>query len=270
MTKETIGFIGLGALGLPVAHNLLRAGYPLKVYNRTAAKAEPLVAQGAQRGDSPAEVLTPGGIVVSLVFDGGALEQVVASEGFLEGLGKGSVHLVMSTIAPATARKLADLHAQYGCAYVDAPVFGGPEAAAARLLWSCMSGPTEAKQRVRPLIDALAQGSFDFGETIGAATIVKLSGNFLIGAAAQAMSEALSMAKRQGVDPFAVINMLTQTLFNAPIYQSYGQRLAANPEGFSFGSPIGQKDLGLFRRAAEEKDLPTPLASLFGQLRVRN
>jgi 3-hydroxyisobutyrate dehydrogenase-like beta-hydroxyacid dehydrogenase len=270
MTKESIGFIGLGALGFPIAQNLLRAGYPLKVYNRTAAKAEPLVAQGARRVDSPAEVLTPGGIVVSLVFDGADLEEIVASEGFLEGLGKGSVHLVMSTIAPVTARKLADLHARHGCTYVDGPVFGRPEAAAARQLWSCVSGPAEAKRRVRPLLDVLAQGSFDFGERIGAATIVKLSGNFLIGAAAQAMSEALSMAKRQGVDPFAVIDMLTQTLFNAPIYRTYGQRLASDPEGFSFGNPIAQKDLGLFLGSAGEKDLPTPLARLLEELRKQN
>jgi len=265
MQRETVGFIGLGDLGLPIARNLLRAGYPLKVYNRTPAKAQPLVVEGARQVFSAAETLTPGGIVVSVLFDGAALEEVVQSPGFLEGLGQGSVHLVMSTVAPATAQSLARLHASHGCTYVDGPVFGRPEAAAARQLWSCLAGPAGAKERLKPLIEAVAQGSFDFGEGVGAATIVKLCGNFLIGAAGRAMAESLSMASRQGVDPGAVIAMLTGTLFGGSIYQGYGPRIAADPQGFArapAGQAILQKDLGLFQACAQEKGVPTPYADL--------
>ncbi|HEV2655900.1 MAG TPA: NAD(P)-binding domain-containing protein, partial [Ktedonobacteraceae bacterium] len=120
--SETIGFIGLGNLGLPIATNLLNAGYALSVYNRTASKTEALVAQGAQLASRPVDAVTSGGIVASIVWDGAALESVVASDGFLERLGPGGIHIAMSTMLPEMAKKLAALHAQHGCAYVEAPI----------------------------------------------------------------------------------------------------------------------------------------------------
>jgi len=252
--NEPIGFIGLGALGLPIAHNLLKAGYQLKVYNRTASKAESLKALGAEIASCPADTLTPGGVVVTVVSNDEALENVVMSEGFLQRLGAGGIHLSMSTVSPAIARKLAAMHARHGCFYVEAPVFGRPEAAAAQLLWICTAGPSEAKARVHPLLEAMGQGIFDFGEGIGAALIVKLCGNFLGSAATRAMTEALAMVKKSGGDPTKVIDMLTQTLFSAPIYQSYGKVIALDPEHFSQGalSWIPLKDLGLFQDAATQ------------------
>ncbi|MFL5661184.1 MAG: NAD(P)-dependent oxidoreductase [Ktedonobacteraceae bacterium] len=260
--NETIGFIGLGALGQPIAHNLLKAGYLLKVYNRTASKAEPLKALGAEIASRPADTLTPGGIIVTVVSNDDALEEVVMSEGFLTCLGAGGIHLSMSTLSPALARKLAALHAQHGSLYIEAPVFGRPEAAAAQLLWICTAGPIEAKARVRPLLEAMGQGIFDFGEEIGAALIVKLCGNFLGSAATRAMTEALAMVKKSGGDPTKVIDMLTQTLFSAPIYQSYGKVIALDPEHFSQGalSWIPLKDLGLFQDAATQVESQAALA----------
>ena len=260
--NETIGFIGLGALGQPIAHNLLKAGYQLKIYNRTASKAEPFKALGAEIASRPVDALTPGGIIVTVVSNDDALQEVVMSEGFLQNLGAGGIHLSMSTVSPALARKLAALHEQHGSFYVEAPVFGRPEAAAAQLLWICTAGPMEAKARVRPLLEAMGQGIFDFGEEIGAALIVKLCGNFLGSAATTAMREALTMAKKSGNDPTQVINMLTQTLFSAPIYQSYGKVIALDPEHFSQGplSWIPVKDLGLFQDAATQVGAQTALA----------
>lgn len=266
--NESIGFIGLGALGEPIAHNLIKNGYRLKIYNRTASKAEPLRALGAEIASRPADTLTPGGIVVTVVSDDDALEAVVMSEGFLEHLRAGGIHVSMSTVSPAYAQKLAALHTQHGGLYVEAPVFGRPEAAAAQLLWICTAGPTEAKARVRPLLEAMGQGIFDFGEEIGAALIVKLCGNFLGSAATRAMREALTMAKKSGNDPKKVIDMLTQTLFSAPIYQSYGKIIALDPEHYSSG-PLGWipvKDLGLFQDAAKQAESPTPLAHLLSDL----
>ncbi len=260
--NETIGFIGLGALGLPIAHNLLQGGYHLQVYNRTASKAEPLQALGAEIASRPADALTPGGIVVTVVSNDEALEDVVMSEGFLEHLGAGGIHLCMSTVSPTLARKLAALHTQHGSVYVEAPVFGRPEAAAARLLWVCTAGPSAAKARVHPLLEAISQGIFDFGEEIGAALTVKLCGNFLGSAATTAMKEALVMAKKSGGNPTQVIEMLTQTLFSAPIYQSYGKVIALDPEHFSQGalSWIPLKDLGLFQDAATNVGAQATLA----------
>jgi len=159
--SEMIGFIGLGHLGLPMATNLLHAGYALRVYNRTASKAESLVAQGAQLVQRPADVVTTGGIVATIVWDDTALESVVTSEGFLEHLGPGGIHLSMSTVLPETAKKLAAIHAQRGCSYVEATIFGRPEAAFAHQLWIPLAGPELAKERVRPLLQAMGgQGVF--------------------------------------------------------------------------------------------------------------
>jgi 3-hydroxyisobutyrate dehydrogenase-like beta-hydroxyacid dehydrogenase len=178
--SEMIGFIGLGHLGLPLVTNLLHAGYALRVYNRTASKAQSLVAQGAQLVSRPVDAVTTGGIVATIVWDDAALESVVMSHSFLEHLGPGGVHLSMSTVLPETAKKLAAMHAQHGCAYVEAPIFGRPEAAVAQQLWIPFAGQHSAKERVRPLLEAMGgQGIFDFGEEAGAATLVKLVGNFL-------------------------------------------------------------------------------------------
>ena len=264
--SEMIGFIGLGHLGLPLAANLLTAGYPLKVYNRTASKADPLVAQGAQLAARPVDAATTGGIVATIVWDDAALESIVISEGFLEHLGPGGIHLSMSTVLPETAKKLAAMHAQYGSAYVEAPIFGRPEAAVAHNLWIPFAGPQQAKERVRPLLKAIGgQGLFDFGEDVGAATLVKLVGNFLISSAGYSMREALMMAEKNGVDPKAVVDMLTQTLFPAPIYQSYGKRIAGNTAPFS-QTAIPLKDVGLFKKTAQQVDSPTPIASIVQDL----
>jgi 3-hydroxyisobutyrate dehydrogenase-like beta-hydroxyacid dehydrogenase len=258
--SETIGFIGLGLLGLPIATNLLDAGYSMRVYNRTASKADALVARGADRAARPADAATPGGIVVSIVWDDAALEGIVTSEGFLERLGPGGIHVSMSTVLPETARRLAELHARRGSVYVEAPVFGRPEAAAARKLWIPVAGAPAAKERVKPVLEALGgQRIFDFGEAVGAATAVKLAGNFLIFSAAHSLGEALSMLETSGVDTRAALEMLTTTLFPAPIYQSYGKRIVDKTPAIESDIPL--KDVGLFKHTAEQGGSATPIAN---------
>lgn len=266
--SEMIGFIGLGRLGLPMATNLLNAGYLIRVYNRTASKAEALVAQGAQLASRPVDAVTSGGIVATIVWDDAALESVVMSEGFLERLGPGGIHLSMSTVLPETSKKLAAIHAQHGSIYVEAPIFGPPAAAVAKQLWIPLAGPQQAKERVQPLLKAMGgKGLFDFGEEVGAATLVKLIGNFWISSSAYTMTESLSLARKKGVDPKAVIDMLTQTLFSAPIYQNYGKMLAESETSAPFGqNKIPQKDVGLFKETAQQVESSTPVASLLYDL----
>lgn len=269
--SETIGFIGLGRLGLPMATNLLNAGYDLRVYNRTASKAEPLVAQGAQQVSRPADAATSGGIVATILWGDASVESIVMSDGFLERLGPGGIHLSMSTISPEMAKKLAAIHAQHGSIYVEAPIFGGAQAAAAHQLWIPFAGPQQAKERVRPLLQAMGgQGIVDFGEAVGAATMVKLVGNFLIVSAAHSISEALSVARKNGVDPKAVLDMLTEapTLLPAPIYRYHGRRIAEQGIPFSQNA-IPQKDVDLFQKTAQEVESPTPIANLLLDL-MRN
>ena len=266
--SDVIGFIGLGRLGMPLATNLLQAGYTLRVYNRTASKADSLVAQGAQLAAQPADAITTGGVVASIVWDDAALESIVKSDGFLARLGPGGVHLSMSTVSPAAAKLLEALHAEHGCTYVEAPIFGRPEAAVAHQLWIPFAGAQHAKERVRPLLQAMgAQGIFDFGEKVGAATMVKLVGNFLISSAGYSMREALLVAANNGVDPKAVADMLTSTLFAAPIYQSYGKRIAEGATPFSpSGMAIPMKDVGLLLQTAQQVESPTPIAHLLSEL----
>ena len=260
----TLGFIGLGNMGYPIASNLIRAGYKLRVYNRTPSKAEPLLNQGAVVASRHAEVAERGGIVLTMLADDRAVEAVTLRDPELcERLGPGGIHVSMSTILPATSRKLAEHHAQHGVAYVAAPVFGRPEAAAAGKLWVCLSGPREAKKRIQLIVDSFGQGSFDFGEDPGAANVVKLCGNFLIAAAIEAMAEAWTLAEKNGLDRVRVAEMLTKTLFACPIYQGYGETIARQqyePAGFRLA--LGLKDVDLALQTATASQMPMLLGSL--------
>lgn len=262
--STTVGFIGLGSMGLPMAMNLLRAGYPLRVYNRTADKAASLVEQGAQLVAHPADVVEPGGTVITMLANDQALEAVTLGEtGILANLGSDGIHLSMSTIAPATAQHLAQRHDQQGSHYLAAPVFGRPEAAAAAKLWICLSGQPAVKERIQPLLKVLGQGIFDFGDRPERANVVKLAGNFLIVSAIEAMAEAYTLAEKNGIDREQIANLFGQTLFSCPIYQNYGRMVAQEqlePVGFKLS--LGLKDVTLALQTAQESQMPMPLASL--------
>ena len=259
-----VGFIGLGAMGEPMAANLAAAGYKLRVYNRTASKADALVAAGATRVERPGDAAIAGGVVITMVADDAALEHVTLGAGGLaERLGRGGIHISMSTVAPTTTRRLAEHHVACGNAVIAAPVFGRPDAAKAKRLWVLASGPAAAKTAVRPVLEAMGQAIFDFGEEPGAANVAKLVGNFLIAANLEAMSEAFAMAEKQGVERTAVADMLAKTLFACPIYQGYGKAIAEKrftPVGFRM--PLGLKDVELALRTAEEVTMGLPIASL--------
>lgn len=262
----SIGFIGLGLLGMPMANNLADAGYSLVVHNRTASKADAFVARGAQRAARPADAVISGGVVVTALWDGAALESVVTSEGFLDRLGPGGLHISTSTVLPETSKRLAALHHEHGCAFVEAPIFGRPEAAVARQLLIPVAGPAADTARARPVLEAMgAQRIFDFGEAFGAALVVKLVGNFMIISAARSMTEGLAMAEKAGVDPRPIVEMLTTTLFAAPIFQSYGKRIVDGTASLG-ASKIPEKDLGLFEQTAAPVGSPTPIASLLIEL----
>jgi 3-hydroxyisobutyrate dehydrogenase-like beta-hydroxyacid dehydrogenase len=259
-----IGFIGLGAMGTPMAVNLTAAGYKLRVYNRTASKADALVATGAIRVERPGDAAQTGGVAITMLADDAALEQVTLGAGGLaERLGAGGIHISMSTVAPATTRRLAEHHAACGNSIIAAPVFGRPDAAKAKRLWVLASGPAAQKAAIRPLLEAMGQAIFDFGEEPGAANVAKLVGNFLIAANLEAMSEAFAMAEKQGVERAAVADMLAKTLFACPIYQGYGKAIAEKrftPVGFRM--PLGLKDVELALKTAAEVTMGLPIASL--------
>jgi 3-hydroxyisobutyrate dehydrogenase-like beta-hydroxyacid dehydrogenase len=258
------GFVGLGAMGLPMAANLIAAGYKLRVWNRTASKAASLATQGATVCARPADTISEEKTVVTMLADDAAVEAVTCGDdGIAARLGAGGIHISMSTIAPATAERLARYHAERGSAYIAAPVFGRPDNAQHKQLVICISGPSMAKELVRPLFNAMGRAVFDFGETPGAANVAKLCGNFLIASAIEAMAEAFTMAEKNGVERGKVHEMLSKTLFAAPVYQRYGEMIAAKqhtPAGFRL--PLGLKDVELVLKTAGDARAPMPLAGL--------
>ena len=261
---RTIGFIGIGQMGKPMAANLLTAGYRLRVYNRTVERLRDLGTSGVTAAMRPAEAVERGGIVVTMVANDQALEEIVHGVGgFGDALGEGGIHLSMSTVAPATSRRLAAYHADRGSTYVAAPVFGRPEAAAARKLWICVAGLSPAKLRVQPLLEALGQRVYDFGDNPAAANVVKLAGNFLIVSALEAMAEAFTLVEKNGIDRAHFAGLMNETLFGCVIYQNYGRLIAAQtyePAGFKLS--LGKKDIDLVLQTANENRMPMPLASL--------
>ncbi len=231
--NECIGFVGLGNMGQPMARNLLKAGYQLRVYNRDAAKAKALVAEGAHQCKRPGNVVTSGGIVITMVSDDAALENVTLGEdGILEHLGPGGIHVVMSIISPGYTRKMTDLHTRQNCTYLAAPVFGRPDQAAAQKLWICFAGGYKAKERVHPILLHIGQGIFDFGADPAIAPIVKICGNFLIASAMEDISKTLDLAEKNGLDRMTFVNMLTKSFFACSVYQDYGPMIAEEQDRF--------------------------------------
>jgi 3-hydroxyisobutyrate dehydrogenase-like beta-hydroxyacid dehydrogenase len=260
---ERIGFLGLGAMGSPMAGNLFDAGYAVTVWNRNAEKTKPLAARGAAVASRPAEAVPPGGVVISMLADDRAVEEVVGSDGFLPRLSTGGVHVGMSTVSPDTSRAVAARHAAAGSVYVAAPVFGRPEAAAAAKLWICISGEAGACRRVHPVLETLGQAVYEFGDDPGAANVVKLCGNFLIAASVEAMAEAWTLAEKNGIPRSRVAQLFAETLFAAPVFRSYGAALAEKryaPPGFRL--KLGLKDMELVLAAAKGSAVPMPVASL--------
>ncbi|MGO8799234.1 MAG: NAD(P)-dependent oxidoreductase [Roseiarcus sp.] len=259
-----VGFIGLGRMGAGMAANLLKAGHQLRVYNRTPNKAAALVAQGAQAAAGAADACLGAAAVITMLADDPAVENAAFGDrGVIGGLSAGAVHISMSTISVALSERLAAAHAGAGQRYVAAPVFGRPDAAAAAKLAIVAAGAPDAVAACAPLFEALGQRHFVIGEQPQAANLVKLSGNFLIASAIEALGEAVALVGKGGVDRRQYLDILTSTLFSAPVYKTYGALIAERRfEPAGFAAPLGQKDIRLTLAAAEALGVPMPLASL--------
>jgi len=259
-----ISFIGLGNMGLPMARNLLQAGYTLTVYNRTRARADQLKQLDPVVADSPAAAARDAEILVTMVADDAALEDVMLGpHGALAALSRGAVHASMSTISVGLSRRLAERHEAAGLTYVAAPAFGRPEAAEAKQLWIVAAGPADALQRCRPVLNAMGQGVIAVGDDPARANVIKLAGNFLLAAAIEAMGEAFALTRKFGVAPADLLDIVNGRLFRSPIYENYGKLIAEEryePAGFKLR--YGLKDIRLALGAADEVAAPMPLASL--------
>lgn len=259
-----IAFIGLGNMGSGMAQNLIRAGHQLTVWNRTVSKAEPLKALGAEVADSAGEAAKGAEITITMLADDHAVESAVLhSGGLAETLPKGALHISMSTISVALSERLHKEHGKRGQQYIAAPVFGRPDAAEAGKLFVVTAGDKAAVGRAMPALQAIGQRVFVMGDKPEMANVVKLSGNFLIASVIESVGEAMALIRKYGIDPEAYVEFLTNSLFAAPVYKTYGGLIAAEkyePAGFRLR--LGLKDVRLALAAAEAVDAPLPVASL--------
>jgi 3-hydroxyisobutyrate dehydrogenase-like beta-hydroxyacid dehydrogenase len=256
-----IGFIGLGNMGLNMAKNLIAAGHQLQVYNRSAGKADELEQASITKCKTPAEAASNVQIVITMLSDDDVVTE--ATNNILQTLQKGALHISMSTISPDVSQKLSDLHKNAGSSYLAAPVFGRPEAAAAKKLWICVSGGQQAKETAKPILDCLGQGVIDFGEDAGGANVVKIAGNFMIMSSLEIMAEAFTLAEKHGLDRTKVADFFGSTIFNAPIYQNYGKLIANKQyEPVGFKARLGYKDARLAFKLAQQSETPMPMGTL--------
>jgi 3-hydroxyisobutyrate dehydrogenase-like beta-hydroxyacid dehydrogenase len=259
-----VGFIGLGNMGSAIARNLIKAGHTLTVYNRTRSRAEAFASLGASIAEGPAEAAADREALITMLADDAAVEDVIFSPGnAIETLPAGAVHISMSTISVGLSRRLAESHREKQQHYLAAPVLGRPDAAAAAKLFIIAAGPAEQIERCRPLFDAIGQKTFLAGEEAHAANVIKLATNFLLTTLIESLGEAFAFGRKFGVDPHTFLDILTGSVFTAPVYQIYGGMIASDkfePAGFKL--PLGFKDNRLLLAAAEEAAVPMPMASL--------
>jgi 3-hydroxyisobutyrate dehydrogenase-like beta-hydroxyacid dehydrogenase len=259
-----VGFIGLGNMGSAMARNLIKAGHSLTVYNRTRSRAEAFASPSARVAETPADAATEAEALITMLADDAAVEDVIFAPGnAIDALHAGAVHISMSTISIRLSRRLAESHRQKQQHYLAAPVFGRPDAAAAAKLFIVAAGPAAQVERCWPLFDAIGQKTFIVGEEAPSANVIKLAGNFLITTVIESLGEAFAFGRKFGVDPHAFLDILTNSLFDAPVYRNYGSMIASdNFEPAGFKLPLGLKDNRLLLAAAEEAQVPMPMASL--------
>jgi len=259
-----VGFIGLGNMGSAMARNLIKAGHALTVYNQTKSRAEELRPLGAKVASSPSEAASRAEALITMVTNDDAVEDVIFENGkAIDALPAGSVHVSMSTISVALSRRLVAAHRERKQHFVAAPVFGRPDAAAAAKLFIAAAGPADQIARCQCLFDAMGQKTFVVGDEAPAANLVKVTANFLITTVIESLGEAFALIRKSGVEPEQFLEVLTGSLFAAPIFRTYGRMIAAdNFEPVGFSMVLGMKDNRLVLSAAEDAAVPMPMASL--------
>jgi 3-hydroxyisobutyrate dehydrogenase len=254
MAKQRIGWIGSGNMGTPMARNLLKAGFPVTIYNRTASRAEPLVADGAVLVSSPGELWGKADVVITMVADDAALQAVYKHEGgLLENAPAGKVVIDMSTVSPVTTRELAGLLAEKGVQYLDAPVSGSVKPAEQGQLVFMVGGKRPVYESVLPVLETLGKASFLLGEQ-GAGHTAKLAINLLLAFNIQGLAESVLFARENGIDPKDMLTVINESALGNGITRLK----AANIESNQFQAAFALKHLAKDLRLASEQGLHTP------------
>ena len=255
-SKPTVAFIGLGKMGLAMAANLRRAGYPLLVWNRSPDKAAPLLSAGASLVESPAAAARGADIIISSLADDPSLRAVVSGpDGVLAGLRSGAIHIGTSTVSPGLSDELAGLHAAAGGRYVAGPVVGRVPAAEAAQLVTFVAGDSDAIEAARAVITTYAPRMIVVGERHSQAAVAKLMANFLGASAMDLIGQSLTWAERSGL-PAPLVRMMLSGFFANPGTQDYVAKIGDRDfDTVGFTAAGGLKDVQLMIDAAQDVDL---------------
>jgi 3-hydroxyisobutyrate dehydrogenase-like beta-hydroxyacid dehydrogenase len=254
-----VGFIGIGSMGAAMVPNLVKAGHQVSVWNRNAKAAQAL--QGVSVLDTPVAAFQCDA-VITMLADDKAVRSVIFDTGALENVRKGCVHVMASTISLALVEQLKQKHFDAGVAYVSAPVFGVPAAAANAQLNIVVAGEDAAVAAVQPLFDVLGQKTWRLGNDPKRANVAKIAGNMMITLAMEAMGEATALTESHGVKAADFLDIITNTLFASPSYKRYGGFIANNSYEPGFKLTLGLKDVNLALEAANEKRMILPAAEI--------
>jgi 3-hydroxyisobutyrate dehydrogenase-like beta-hydroxyacid dehydrogenase len=264
--KSSVGLIGLGLMGRPIAANLLKKGFSLTVWNRTPARAQALASEGARVAATPQEVAAASDVLIVIVSDPPAVEHVLwGDKGALGSLRRGSVLVESSTISPALARREAAACAERGVEYLDAPVTGGTWGAEKGELVMMVGGAAEALKRVEPVFAAIAKRWFHLGPA-GAGQTVKLAMNLLLALEVDALAEALALAQAGGVAGERLVEVMQSSMGRAPVLDVKAPMLLEHNYPPSFPLRLMHKDLALALELAKELGVSLPAGTAAGEI----
>jgi 2-hydroxy-3-oxopropionate reductase len=264
--ETTVGFVGLGIMGLPMARNLLHAGYTLQAHNRSRSPVEELADQGARPVGSPAEAASGADVVICMLPDSPDVEEVVLGErGIAESIERDATLIDMSTISPITTRRIAESLARCDVRTLDAPVSGGEQGAIDGVLAIMVGGEQEVFDRWRPLLDVMGRSVKRIGE-VGAGQVAKACNQIIVAGTIQAVSEAFTLAGRLGVDPVQVRDALLGGFAGSKIMEVHGQRIIDRAFQPGFKASLHHKDLGIALEVGAAAGVPLQTTALLREL----
>jgi len=255
---KKIAYLGLGTMGSGMASNLLKAGYQLTVWNRSAEKCKPFARKGARVADTPADAARDVDLVIYILSNDEAVEDVVlGANGILRGIQEGQIAIDMSTVLPETSLRELEAYAKRGVDFLDAPVFGSKQESAEAKLWIMAAGNKAIFEKVKPVLTKLGQTVHYFGKN-GNATAMKLVGNLIVALELEALSEGLVLARKAGLDLSTVMEVVKVADFRSPLLVSNGQNVLKRDFSTSFALKLMLKDAGLIEKFAGSLRSPIP------------
>jgi 3-hydroxyisobutyrate dehydrogenase-like beta-hydroxyacid dehydrogenase len=268
-----LAFLGLGQMGAPIARLLLTQGHKVTLWNRDRRKADAIQSGNARIATSPQDAVANAKIAFTMLADDTATEAVLfgnpesgGDRGFLDALPPGAIHVTLSTISVALARRITAAHQERGQHHVGAPVFGRPAVAEAGKLWIVTSGADEPLAQVRPVLESVSRGLTLVSSEPWQAHALKLGGNLMITAMNQTLSEAFVYAESQGIPPALFHQAVNSALFQSQLYENYGKTILNPPQHPGATVSLGIKDTRLVREAAAEAGVHMRLADYFAEV----